>query len=162
MFGILIDLFGKLFSQSVILLFDSVCGFWRNQLWIYWIDFELFWFPWQLLKDVHNDNDMQDPTATMQDYHPHHAQAATDFGSLTGGSTGGIPMSPGAGSDPVQSPQPMSPVSGPVSPVSPMSPGALSPRVVDGLPARPALLDSFGKSVGRIQGILHDISSNNT
>ena len=100
---------------------------------------------------------MQDPAATMQDYHPqHHAQTATDFGALTGGSAGGIPMSPGAGSDPVQSPQPMSPVSGPVSPVSPMSPGALSPRVVDGLPTRPALLDSFGKSVGRIQGILHD------
>ena len=101
---------------------------------------------------------MQDPAATMQEYHPqHHAQAAADFGALTGGSAGGIPMSPGAGSEPVQSPQPMSPVSGPVSPVSPMSPGALSPRVVDGLPNRPALLDSFGKSVGRIQGILHNL-----
>ena len=101
---------------------------------------------------------MQDPAATMQEYHPqHHAQAAADFGALTGGSAGGIPMSPGAGSDPVQSPQPMSPVSGPVSPVSPMSPGALSPRIVDGLSTRPALLDSFGKSVGRIQGILHTL-----
>ena len=84
----------------------------------------------------------------------------TDFGGLAA-TTGGIPMSPGARSDPVQSPQPMSPVSGPVSPVSPMSPGALSPRIVDGLPPRPPLLDSFGKSIGRIQGIVYFVKGYN-
>ena len=95
---------------------------------------------------------MQD-SAAVQDYH----HSSADFNGSVGipsGGVGGISMSPGSDNSVHSQQQPVSPVSDPVSPVSPISPpGAMSPRgVIDILPPRAPLLDSFGKSVGRIQG----------
>ncbi len=113
---------------------------------------------------------MQDP-GPLQEYSHHPADYVTAPG-------GGIPQEAAAGGVPGISPTsaaggggigeaPLSPagMSGGVSPAgSPLSPGGpvspLSPRLMDGIPAhRPPLIDSFGKSVGRIQGRYIDFGS---